>query len=553
MKLTQVPFDPEVRDLLVSNDSILDAVLANLPGVAFRCLNDRAWTMLYLSEGLRALSGHDAADFQGPGCRAYADLIHPDDRERVWDEIQAALAARRPYQVDYRLVRADGEPIWVWEKGQGAFGKKGELRFIDGVVIDAHARVLAEQELRQTGEKFQRLFEQVADAVIVMDGDTRVLAANARACALYGYSHDEWPALTAPDFSAEPEKTRQAIRDDIAHIALRWHRKKDGTPFPVELNTSHFETDGCVLHLAVIRDISERMAEEEALRRSREQLRAVLDAAPFPMAVVDTESSAVEYWSKSAEALLGFKVSTAREWYRTAYPDREYRHKVAEEWEFVVERARRSLGTAVNGGEYQVTCADGTVLDCELYAAFVADRMVVTLNDVTARKRSAEELRASEQRFRTLVEEAPIAIVVHTGGVYRYANRAARALYRETPTRTLVGNRVLDVTHPDYKQIVSQRIQSVKDQCPVPSLRSTMVALDGRHVEVEASAVPLSYEGEPSSLVFIADVTDRIKAEEEIRLRDEQLQQAQKMEAIGRLAGGIAHDFNNLLTAVLGY
>jgi PAS domain S-box-containing protein len=420
---------------LERDDSILDAVLANLPGVAFRCLNDRAWTMLYMSEGLRDLTGHEVGDIVGEGGLSYADLMHPDDRDMVWDQIQRALKERRTYQVEYRLVRTDGEVIWVWEQGRGAFDDQGQVRFLDGVVIDANARV----------------------------------------------------------------------------------------------------------------------AEETSLRRSREQLQAVLDVTPFPATLVDVESTNIEYWSKSAQDLLGYSAATAREWYHLAYPDPEYRRDAVDRWLQVVARARAAPGTSINGGEYQVSTADGSTLDCELYAAFVADRLVVTMNDVTARKRADDELRASEERFRTLVEEAPIAIMVQTGGAYRYANRAARLLYGESEGRMLVGRKVADVTHPDYRELVRERMQVVRERQAVPTTRFRVLTLDGRVVETESSAVPVSYEGENGSLVFMTDITDRLRAEQEIRTRDEQLQQSQKMEAIGRLAGGVAHDFNNLLTAVLGY
>ena len=113
---------------LEKDDSILDAVLANLPGIAFRCLNDPQWTMLYISKGLHDLTGYEVADVLGNARLSYGDLIHPDDRKKVWGEIEHAMEQRRTYQVEYRLVGADGQSVWVWEQGRGPL--TSEARYV---------------------------------------------------------------------------------------------------------------------------------------------------------------------------------------------------------------------------------------------------------------------------------------------------------------------------------------------------------------------------------------------------------------------------------------
>ena len=382
------------------NREMLDSMLANLPGVAYRCLNDPAWTILYISEGLHDLTGYEPADILGNARLSYNDLIHPEDRERVHAEIQQAVDAGRTYQVEYRVVRADGGTAWVWEQGRAVRDKKGRVVCLDGVVIDGTARILAEQEIRE----------------------------------------------------------------------------------------------------------------------SREQLRAMLDATPFPVALVDIDAEMIEFWSKSAKDLLGYEAATVREWYHLAYPDQQERRHSVDRWLPAVERARSAPGVSINAGEYRVRCADGSTRDCELHAAFVAGRLVVTMNDITGPKRAADELRASEERFRTLVEEAPIPIMVQTDGVFRYANRASRQLFGERPGMPLVGRHVFDVTHPDYRDLMNKRMRTVQDRLSVPMVRSVVHTLDGRFVEVESSAVPVSFEGEEGSLVFMADITERLKTEEALRL-----------------------------------
>ena len=94
------------------------------------------------------------------------------------------------------------------------------------------------------------------------------------------------------------------------------------------------------------------MLTENDLIRREHQLRDVLDASPFPVALVDIEDNLINYWSRSATELFGHTASTAEEWYQLAYPDPAYRKEVLDQWRSGLEKARKS-GHFVNTGEYQ--------------------------------------------------------------------------------------------------------------------------------------------------------------------------------------------------------
>ena len=127
----------------------------------------------------------------------------------------------------------------------------------------------------QSEERYRRLFEVESDAIFLVDCERgRFIDANPAAMKLYGYSREEFLRLKAGDISAEPEKTRQVIASGQTWIPLRWHRKKDGTVFPVEIAGGYFEYHGRKVHVAAIRDITERKRAEEALQRAKEAAEA---------------------------------------------------------------------------------------------------------------------------------------------------------------------------------------------------------------------------------------------------------------------------------------
>ena len=170
----------------------------------------------------------------------------------------------------------------------------------------------------------------------------------------------------------------------------------------------------------------------------------------------------------------------------------------------------------------------------------------ISNRDITDRKKIEKALTESEAQFRSLVEGAPDAIFVQTNFCFAYVNQAALRLFGAQSPDQLVGESVLNRFHPDYREKVSKRIARLNHQKKdVPRMRQIYLRMDGSHVPVEASAVPILFKGEHGALVFVQDITERLEIES-------RLQQAQKMQAIGVLAGGIAHDFNNILFPIMG-
>lgn len=134
----------------------LSAILQVLPGLVYRCRNDPQWTMEFISDGCRELTGYSPEDLVGNRRLAYAEVIVPEDRGFVWREVEAALAEKRPYRLVYRIRTADGEIKWVWEQGRGVFDEEGEVLFLTGYITDVTVWRNIEEELRKAQANWER-------------------------------------------------------------------------------------------------------------------------------------------------------------------------------------------------------------------------------------------------------------------------------------------------------------------------------------------------------------------------------------------------------------
>jgi diguanylate cyclase (GGDEF)-like protein/PAS domain S-box-containing protein len=121
-------------------------LLANLPGMAYRCAPDNRWTMHFVSQGSQAITGYQPAELEGNRTVAFGDLIHPDDQLPVQERVALTTHNHQPFAVEYRLLDRDGELHWIWEQGRAVVDHGTCV--LEGILLDITDRKRMEDELK---------------------------------------------------------------------------------------------------------------------------------------------------------------------------------------------------------------------------------------------------------------------------------------------------------------------------------------------------------------------------------------------------------------------
>lgn len=255
----------------------LSTLMSNLPGMAYRCRNDRDWTMEFVSDGCYDLTGYAPEDLLYNKKIAYNDLIHPDEQQRVNDQIQEALQQDKHFLLEYRMITKNGEEKWVWEKGCGIHLLKNEYVRLEGLIIDITDLKESERHLAESELKYRKLIEDSNDAIyLIRDGKFTLI--NEKFTEMFGVTLSDVQQpdfdimqLVAPECHDYIQKRLEMVESgDLPVTPYEFTAiSKTGDRLEVEASVSYIQYKEGVAVQGILRDISARRKMEQQLFQSK--------------------------------------------------------------------------------------------------------------------------------------------------------------------------------------------------------------------------------------------------------------------------------------------
>lgn len=389
-----------------------------------------------------------------------------------------------------------------------------------------------------TEERYRVIFEGVHDAIFVETPEGEILDCNSRACEMFGLSREEMVSRSVVDLvpKDQTEFIREAMAQaDLPSTPLFTHNlRANGEQFPVEITLRRQVIDDKDVILAVVRDISERLRAEEAMRASEARYQAIVeDQTEYinrynPDGVITFVNAAyARLYGSTPEELIGKKhtdfipksaIEVIDTFRQKLSPDNPV---VTSETQFVTEQ-----------GEIRwLQWRDRAILND---AGQILEYQGVG-RDITERVRTEEALKESEEKFRTLSEKSPNMIFINQGGRIVYANEACTDIMGYSRDEFYSPDfNFLTLLDPEYHEAIQASFKTHMSGAEVPPYESILVTKDGSRLDALHSTRLIRYAGEVAILGIVTDVTDRKRAEETLA------RHATEMTVLNEIGGRIA-------------
>lgn len=464
--------------------------------------------------------------------KKWTDLIHPDDLNLCVTNFEQVLSGKTEgYSLEERFIRKDSTLIHVSISTKCLRKPDGSIDHLISLIQDITERKISEENIRESELKYRTVVENAREFIWQLDREGNFIFFNRYSEEISSQKSNNWksksftPLIHQDDLKHVQEIFIDTLNGNVNEYEVRIF-DSNGNIVELLVQTLPLYTDGEVTGtLSFGRNITERKQAEYALKESEKRYRTLL--SNIPMGVFRTTSD-------SEGILLSANLALAKMFgYRTI--DGVKNTRVADLY-FSAEDRLKFIETitdvgSISGYEAQFRRKDGTIFWGSITARAVKDEngdiqsFDGVLEDITERKRIQEALSESQERYRRLLDHNPAAIVVHVAGTIVYCNKASLDLVAASCPEDALGKKIFDFVHPEYRNIVLDRVKLCQKEGKFAEpIEEKFLRLDGKSVDVEVTAIPITYHGKPATQVVFWDITKRKQDEESIQSSLDNLQ-----------------------------
>ena len=415
---------------------------------------------------------------------------------------------------------------------------KAQFAELANMIEKAVQRRRMELDLIENEEKFKNIFNSANDAILIINPDGRILEINDIGCNRLGYAKQEMLQKNVKDIDSEQysgqvrDRMKEVMEGGFALFETEWVTK-GGSLIPSEISARKINYAGRPAILSVARDVSERKKNEETLIENEVKFRTVADF-----------TYDWEYWIAPDGHIIHCSPSCER---ITGYSSDELSHDPSlilemvhpEDKPLLDKHLEMEMGAEPFEFDFRIITRKGEMHWISHACQAVFDDKGgwqgrrVGNRDITERKRAEEAMRESEKRYRLLVDSADEFIVVIQDGMVKLVNPIAVAMTGFSE-QEIMSKPFPSFIHPDDRAMVVERHQTrLKGEAVPARYAFRLLAKDGSTKWVEIGAVTIEWEGRPATLNFLTDITERKRAEEELRWTSDRLSLATRAGGVG--------------------
>lgn len=254
----------------------MSALLSNLPGMAYRCRNDRNWTMQYVSDGCLRLTGYTREQLLQNTLISYNDIILKSYREEIWTTWQVKLNRHETVEMEYEIQTKDGKTKWVWEQGRGVYDHQDRVIAIEGLIIDISERVENNRIRQLVQDKLSAVLRSIGDGVITVDKEGKIDFINPMAAQILELNSSSIGEQFDDQLTFLSTLSKQAVESPVTQCLK--NRKvqsmqqqmtmvtRQGKSLEVETNASPLINQNAIEGVVLVfRDVTSRLAKERQI------------------------------------------------------------------------------------------------------------------------------------------------------------------------------------------------------------------------------------------------------------------------------------------------